>query len=78
MADSHEKEPWHLDKRVNVSVIAAIAIQVILFGMAWGNIENRVAQLEKRSDALNQVPEKLASIEATLIAIKERLDREAK
>jgi uncharacterized membrane protein YciS (DUF1049 family) len=72
----NKQEPWHLDKRVNISVIAGLVIQAIIFGIAWGNIENRVAQLEHDIRNLEAVPERLASIEATLLAIKERFDRE--
>jgi uncharacterized membrane protein YciS (DUF1049 family) len=69
------QEPWHLDKRVNISVIAGLVLQAIIFGVAWGNIENRVAQLEHDKRLFETVPQRLAGIEATLIAIKERLDR---
>ncbi len=72
------REPWHLDKRVNVSVIAALVVQAIMFGIAWGNIENRVTQLEADDHHLEVVPERLAAIEATLVAIKERLDRDVR
>jgi hypothetical protein len=70
------KEPWHLDKRVNISVIAGLVLQAIIFGMAWGNVENRVTQLEADRNHLKSVPERLAGIEATLLAIKERLNRD--
>jgi hypothetical protein len=70
------KEPWHLDKRVNISVIAGLVLQAIIFGMAWGNVENRVSQLEADRHHLDSVPERLAGIEATLLAIKERLNRD--
>lgn len=70
-----DKEPWHLDKRVNISVIAGLVLQAIVFGIAWGNIENRVTQLEADRHHLETVPERLAGIEATLLAIKERIDR---
>lgn len=69
------REPWHLDKRVNISVIAGLVVQAIMFGVAWGNIENRVAQLEVDRHRFDTVPERLAGIEATLLAIKERIDR---
>lgn len=75
MADNVNKEPWHLDKRVNISVILTLAIQAICFGIAWGNVENRVTNLESQRQKFDQVPERLASIEATLLAIKERVDR---
>lgn len=70
------KEPWHLDKRVNISVIAGLVLQAVVFGIAWGNIENRVSHLEEDNHALDVVPQRLAAIEATLVAIKERLDRD--
>lgn len=76
--DTKPRESWHLDKRVNISVIAALVAQCLLFGVAWGNIENRVVQLESDRNRLSIVPERLAGIESTLIAIKERLDRMSK
>lgn len=69
------QEPWHLDKRVNISVIGALMAQAIMFGVAWGNIENRVAHLEDDRLRFGVVPERLAGIEATLNAIKDRIDR---
>jgi hypothetical protein len=70
-----QPEPWHLDKRVNISVIGVLLVQAIMFGVAWGNIENRVAQLEEDRSRFGSIPERLAGIEATLKAIKERIDR---
>jgi len=72
------KEPWHLDKRVNISVILGLVLQAVVFGVAWGNVENRVTQLEAGRERLDSIPERLAAIEATLLAIKERLDRGAR
>lgn len=69
------REPWHLDKRVNISVIGALMAQAIMFGVAWGNIENRVAHLEEDRVRFGSIPERLAGIEATLNAIKDRIDR---
>jgi len=65
-----------LDKRVNISVIVTLVLQALFFGIAWGNVANRVSQLEVERQKLDVIPERLASIEATLIAIKERMDRE--
>lgn len=70
-----QREPWHLDKRVNISMIVGLILQAVLFGMAWGNVENRVSQLEIDRQKFDIVPERLASIEATVLAIKERIDR---
>jgi hypothetical protein len=72
------KEPWHLDKRVKISVILGLVLQAVVFGVAWGNVENRVTQLEAGRERLETIPERLAAIEATLLAIKERLDRGAR
>lgn len=77
-APHQQPERWHLKKEVNISIIAAIIAQCVLFGVAWGNMENRVATLEATARDMRSVPERLASIDATLIAIKERLDREAR
>jgi hypothetical protein len=71
-------EHWVLKKEVNVSIIGALIVQAIMFGIAWGNIENRVSNVESKVGVFEKVPERLASIEATLLAIKERLDRDAR
>lgn len=45
-----EERNWHLDKRVNVSIIVALLIQAALFGVGWGVINEKVSQIERRLD----------------------------
>jgi hypothetical protein len=70
---------WHLDKRVPVAIILVLIGQIFGFGYIYASLETRVAHLEgglrEQVYAMRQVPERLAGIEATLLAIKERLDR---
>lgn len=41
-------ENWHLDKRVNISIIVALVIQAGLAGIGWGVINEKVDQIERR------------------------------
>lgn len=43
---------WHLDKRVNVSIIGALLIQAAVIGVSWGVLNEKVSQIEKRLDTL--------------------------
>lgn len=79
MSNQDEKpkvEHWVLKKEVNISVIAVLVLQLIMGGIAWGNLENRVSNVESKVNVFDKVPERLAGIEATLLSIKERLDRD--
>jgi hypothetical protein len=73
-ADQH----WVLKKEINISIILVLLGQLVMFAVAWGNLENRVTNVEGKVQLFDKVPERLASIEATLISIKERLDRDAR
>ena len=37
---------WHLDRRVPVSIIGVLLIQIVLFAYAFGRLENRVTTVE--------------------------------
>ena len=67
---------WVLKKEINISIILVLLGQIVMFSVAWGNLENRVSNVEGKVQLFDKVPERLASIEATLISIKERLDRD--
>lgn len=64
---------WHLDKRVNLSLIGGLLLQAIVFGYLYGNVESRVVSLEKASDTFQELPERLARQETLLEQIREEL-----
>ena len=43
-------DDWHLDKRVNLSIIVGLVMQAGLFGVGWGVINEKVGQIERRLD----------------------------
>lgn len=65
MSDQREQQ-WHLDKRVNVSIILTLVVQVVVFAFMYGKLETRVASLEEKATILREVPERLARIETLL------------
>lgn len=71
-----QPEKWHLKKEVNISIIATLVIQIILFSVWAGKIDQRVTALESSQAKLDLIPERLARLEAILIEIKERINRE--
>jgi hypothetical protein len=74
--DRRAPQHWTLKKEVNLSVMGAIIVQCVLFGIAWGNIQNRVSNLEEKARTLDTVPEKLARIDEKLTGLVSRLDRD--
>lgn len=78
MSERHDNG-WHLDKRVPVAIIVTLAIQIIGFGWMFGQIENRVSQLERRADVqaavVRDIPEKIGRLDEQIQAIKVMLDR---
>lgn len=79
MTDQREPDRWHLDKRVPLSIIGVLLLQIAGFGMIYGKLENRVTNIENRvsqtEDSFRQVPERLARVEALLEILVDRLER---
>ena len=70
------REPWHLDKRVNISLIIGLLAQAVVFGSLYGRLENRVTNVEEATHRLDMLPERLARIDEKLSALIDRLDRQ--
>lgn len=64
---------WHLDKRVPIALIFAIAVQT--FGIAWwgATLTNRVSTLEEKAALSGPQAERLARVEENIRAIKDNL-----
>ena len=74
-----DEETWHLDKRVPISIIAAIVIQTITFvyiGTTWKvEIEQRVSTLEKAEADKKGFESRLIILEQQLKYISDSLGR---
>lgn len=66
-----ELKHWHLDKRVPIALIVAIAIQT--GGMIWwaSGITERVNTLERRADQAAPQGDRLTRVEVKIEAIQE-------
>ena len=84
--DEKVAEGWHLDKRVNISVIAVLAAQLFVFGGAWFLTQYRLAAAETRLDKLEafdatqtlterSVADRLARIEQAIVGVDKTLLR---
>ena len=68
MTDESERH-WHLDKRVNLSIIIAIVAQTAAL-LIWGTrLDSRVENLEKRFVAVEPQAERIIRLEAKVDAI---------
>lgn len=77
-ANPNEGSPikgWHLDKRVPIALIAALALQTGTFGFWLGSVQTRVNNLEQRSALNDEVRERLVRVETLLEGLISRLDR---
>lgn len=70
---------WHLDKRVPIGIVVAIAIQTIALvyvGTTWkADIDHRLVTLEKSDDARSPQGNRLTILEQQFIAIQNTLIR---
>lgn len=80
-------EAWHLDKKVPIGIIGALAFQTLVFvyvGTSWKDtIESRVTALEKSDDSqqshenrITVLEQQFTYIRADLTEIKEILKRQ--
>ena len=74
-----DREEWHLDKKVPISIIIALVLQTFGFvaiGSAWkAEVESRLAVVEKQVDERKNQGDRLIVIEEQLRFIKESLTR---
>ncbi|MBI3453384.1 MAG: hypothetical protein HY057_11280 [Rhodospirillales bacterium] len=72
-------ESWHIDRRVNVSIIVVLVVQLLGFGVLYGQLENRVSNIEGQQKGLAAqvitLPERLARLEAILERIERQISR---
>lgn len=70
---------WHLDRKVPVAIIATLVIQIVGFGWLFGQVEERVTQLERRvaeqAVVVQGLPEKIGRLDEQIQAVKVLLDR---
>lgn len=77
-------EGWHLDKRVPISLIVMLALQMVAFIWWASDLNSRVGVLEKSSPKAAELSERMARIEEqvksagyTLNRIENKLDQKA-
>ena len=74
-----DREEWHLDKKVPISIIIALVLQTFGFvaiGSAWkAEVESRLAVVEKQVDERKNQGDRLIVLEEQLRFIKESLTR---
>ena len=46
MPENHEREHWHLEKRVPITIIIAVVVQTIVIGIWIGRFETRMDTVE--------------------------------
>lgn len=74
-----EREDWHLDKRVPITIIGALLLQTFGFvaiGSAWkAEVESRLTAVEKQVDERKNQGDRILVVEEQLHFIKESLSR---
>lgn len=73
------KESWHLDRKVPVAIIVTLVFQIVGFGWLFGQVEQRVTELERRANdqtiIVRDLPEKIGRVEEQISAIRQTLER---
>lgn len=59
-------DSWHLDKRVNVSLIAAIILQAMIFGSLYGSLSNEVGHLKEAFDKMGDFIPRIVRMETNI------------
>lgn len=68
---------WHLDKRVPLAMIIAIASQSALIVWWAAGVQAQIDSHDRAIEALSDTDERLARIEVILERLERRLDRES-
>lgn len=72
---SDGKPEWHLDRKVPISLIIAVILQTLTFGVILGSFQERLTGLERAVAAQNDVSERLIRVETLMHSIDRRLER---
>lgn len=75
MADD---DNWHLDKKVPITLIAAILFQTFGFGVYAANLNNRIANLERDNQPAHAELQKLEDARENTIRAVDALTYETK
>jgi hypothetical protein len=76
--DRRGRESWHLDKRINLSHIAATGALLASVVIGWNKLDNRISVVEKGlelTSAFHQ--QQLSDIKTALDRIEQKIDRKA-
>jgi hypothetical protein len=75
--DMAPREEWHLDKRVPISIIAALVAQTLFFtyiGTEWKTVtDNRINSLEKYQAATENQKDRILVLEQNIMRVREDL-----
>jgi hypothetical protein len=75
MTDKRSKEPWHLDKRVNITIIGAVLLQTLVFGVWAGALDAKVNANSNWIRINAPVAERLGRLEEGQSWIKQMVER---
>lgn len=72
------KTPWHLDKKVSLSVIGLIIAQLCVSVAAWTTLTEQVRDHEKRISIRDnmRISERMSLLESAVIEQRSRDDRQ--
>lgn len=73
MQDDDRK--WHLDKRVPIALIFALAVQTFTFGWAAASLMGRVERLEEVTKTYGPQAERLTRVEVRLEHVQDGVKR---
>lgn len=77
MNDMAPRDEWHLDKRVPITIIAALVAQTLFFtyiGTEWKTVtESRINSLEKYQAATENQKDRILVLEQSIMRVREDL-----
>ncbi len=69
------EDNWHLDKRVPIALIFAIAVQTIVIGIWVGSLQTRVTELETKAGRSLEVRDRVIRVESDIGHVRGSIER---
>ncbi|MCF6291998.1 MAG: hypothetical protein L3J04_01245 [Robiginitomaculum sp.] len=66
---------WRISRQITLAVILSLVLQAAAALIWAGSAAERISQLEQRSEANQDIAERLAALEAHMVQTRQSLDR---
>ncbi len=75
MTEANREKEWHLDRKVTLSLIAALLINAGATVWFAAQLDQRVTEIEEKQSRFLVVPQRLTRVETQVDGVREDLSR---